>query len=89
MHQFPRTTPVTASPAQSARTNSIRTNNSREQFDSARAMSAGRVTPTFSDETATTVSTGSEERDPVVQRLNQTIQVELNLQNAGIKLTKR
>lgn len=76
MHQFPRSPPVTASPAQSARTNPTRTNNSREQYESARAMGAGRVTPTYSDETGTTTSTGSDERDPVVQRLNQTIQVE-------------
>ncbi len=82
MHQLHRPPPVTASPANSARTNPSRTNNPREGGLSVSRPSSDRGT---SNEQAIDMGEGSDalmrgqdEADPVrdgVQKLNQVVQV--------------
>ena len=49
MHQHPRVPPVTASPANSPRTNPMRTNNPRDQDGGSSRSDSGRGTPSEQD----------------------------------------
>ena len=82
MHQHPRPSPMTASPANSPRTNPTRPNNTREELSTGSRASSGRGTPS---EQGIGVGEGVDAilRDPEsasqgkdsVAKLNQVIQV--------------
>ena len=82
MHQHPRPSPATASPANSPRTNPMRTNNPREELAPGSRASSGRGTPS---EQGIGLGEGADTilRDPEsatqgkdsVAKLNQVIQV--------------